>query len=185
MGEDSGLYIPSVGVSLNTDPDLIRSLLPFFESGKIQALEWSFDTVIHEENIPVWLINLLTSYANNYSLLGHGVFYSLLDAKWSEKQSSWIQKLKETRKQFKYNHITEHFGFMTSGNFHEGCPLPTPLNESTLAIGVDRLLRMQQAAELPVGVENLAFAFSMDDVSRQGEFLERLVAPINGFIIFT
>lgn len=183
MAEDNQSHVPSVGVSLNSDPDLLRSLLPFFESGKIQTIEWSFDTVLDKQNVPAWLNDLLTLYSNEQRLLGHGVFYSLLDAKWSQKQDTWIQQLKETVKQFKYNHITEHFGFMTSGNFHEGCPLPTPLNQNTLAIGIDRLLRIQQVAEVPVGLENLAFAFSMDDVSRQGEFLERLVAPVNGFII--
>ena len=183
MVEDNLSSRPHVGISLNTEIDFIRCLLPFFESGKIEVIEWSFDKIIDEKNQPDWLNNILTEYSNQNRLLGHGVFYSLLDAKWTKKQESWIQQLSKTTQNFNYNHITEHFGFMSSGDFHRGCPLPVPLNKNTLAIGVDRLIRIQEVCQVPVGIENLAFAFSMDDVSRQGEFLEKLISPIDGFII--
>jgi hypothetical protein len=32
-------------------------------------------------------------------------------------------------------------------------------------------------------LENLALSFSVDDVKHQGEFLEKLVEPVNGFLI--
>jgi len=181
--EDNLTSKPLVGVSLNTDPDFIRCLIPFFESGKIEVIEWSFDTIVNQNKQPGWLNQLLLEYSKENRLLGHGVFYSLMDAKWTEKQESWIQQLTKTTKKYHYNHITEHFGFMSSGNFHKGCPLPVPLNKNTLAIGIDRLIRIQEVAKVPVGIENLAFAFSIDDVSRQGEFLEKLIFPVNGFII--
>ena len=183
MVEDNLTSRPLVGVSLNLDPNFIRCLLPFFESGKIQVLEWSFDTIVNQNGQPEWLNQLLLEYSKENRLLGHGVFYSLMDAKWTEKQESWIQQLAKTTKDYNYNHITEHFGFMSSGNFHKGCPLPVPLNKTTLAIGIDRLIRIQEVAKVPIGIENLAFAFSLDDVSRQGEFLEKLISPVNGFII--
>lgn len=183
MVEDNSLAVPFVGVSINTDPNFIKCLMPFFESGEIEVLEWSFDTAFDPNNHPDWLIDLLLEYSKENRLLGHGVFYSLLDAKWTQKQESWIQQLSKTTKTFNYNHITEHFGFISSGDFHKGCPLPVPLNKSTLAIGIDRLIRIQEVSNVPVGIENLAFAFSIDDVSRQGEFLEKLISPINGFII--
>jgi hypothetical protein len=34
-----------------------------------------------------------------------------------------------------------------------------------------------------VGLENLAFAFGMDDVENQGQFLEELLAPVDGFLV--
>lgn len=72
---------------------------------------------------------------------------------------------------------------MTSEHFHKGAPLPVPLNEHTLAIGHDRLQRLQQLAGIPVGIENLAFAFSAEQVQEQAEFLEKLIEPIDGFLI--
>lgn len=174
---------PFVGVALDTDLIFLRSLLPFFESGKIEVVEWSFDAIVNQENQPEWFTQLLQEYSNENRLLGHGVFYSLMDAKWTEKQESWIRRLAQTTKKYRYNHITEHFGFMSSGDFHSGCPLPVPLNKSTLAIGIDRLTRIQEISKTPVGIENLAFAFSVEDVSRQGKFLEKLISPVNGFII--
>lgn len=183
MVEDNSSSTPFVGVSLNTDPDFIRCLLPFFKSGEIQVLEWSFDTVVNQKNQPDWSTELLLQYSKENRLLGHGVVYSLMEAKWTQKQESWIQQLAKTVKKYNYNHITEHFGFISSGDFHKGCPLPVPLNKSTLAIGIDRLIRIQEVAKVPIGIENLAFAFSKDDVSHQGEFLEKLISPVDGFII--
>lgn len=35
----------------------------------------------------------------------------------------------------------------------------------------------------PVGLENLAFAFGRQDVADQGRFLDRLLEPVNGFVL--
>ncbi|WP_235551550.1 multinuclear nonheme iron-dependent oxidase [Niabella agricola] len=79
--------------------------------------------------------------------------------------------------------MTEHFGFMTGKDFHHGAPLSIPFSPVTLAIGIDRVQRIQEACRCPVGLENLAFSYSLDDVKRHGVFLEKLVEPVNGFII--
>jgi uncharacterized protein (UPF0276 family) len=96
--------------------------------------------------------------------------------------SDYLQ-LKKKCEYFNFDHITEHFGFMTGENFHQGAPISLPLTSETLAIGHDRLKRIYNACERPVGLENLAFAYSLDEVKRHGEFLEKLIEPINGFII--
>jgi len=165
------------------DSDFLKAALPLFINGEIAVLEWSCDTILSNQEKPDWLTNLLQEFSNANRLLGHGVFFSLLDAKWTEKQSLWIKQLKKEISELKYNHISEHFGFMSSGDFHSGCPLPVPLNKSTLTIGIDRMKRLQDAIDIPVGLENLAFSFSKNDVAEQGEFLERLIEPVNGFII--
>jgi hypothetical protein len=58
-----------------------------------------------------------------------------------------------------------------------------PLNQVTLNIGIDRLKRIIEACSRPVGLENLAFAYSLEEVKRQGDFLLQLIEPVNGFII--
>ncbi|SFN39809.1 hypothetical protein SAMN05421594_2564 [Chryseobacterium oleae] len=164
------------------EAEFVSAILPLLQTQSVDVLEWSFDTFYDAEE-PEWLSGLLDFYAENNRLLGHGVYYSLFDGRWANRQEIWLKKLKEEVKRRKYNHITEHFGFMNTENFHQGVPLPVPLLPKTLQIGKDRLSRLQDAVEIPVGVENLAFSFSMDDVKEQGEFLDKLVEDIDGFLI--
>ncbi len=72
---------------------------------------------------------------------------------------------------------------MNTENFHQGVPLPVSLHSKTLKIGKDRLYRLQDAVGLPVGIENLAFSFSIEDVKEQGVFLDKLIEDVNGFLI--
>ncbi|MCT2560363.1 MNIO family chryseobactin maturase [Chryseobacterium herbae] len=173
---------PLLGLSMMPEADFVSAILPILQTHSVEVLEWSFDTFYDVEE-PEWLSGLLDFYAGNNRLLGHGVYYSLFDARWTDRQETWLKKLKEEVSRRKYNHITEHFGFMNTENFHQGVPLPVPLLPKTLEIGKDRLIRLQDAVEIPVGVENLAFSFSLDDVKEQGEFLDKLVEDIDGFLI--
>lgn len=165
------------------EAEFIATALPLFEAGEIDVLEWSFDTIVSETYEPSWLPLLLHEYSERGRLLAHGVRYSLLSGDFSERQNTWLKQTTAELKRYPYRHITEHFGFMTSDHFHKGAPLPVPLNAQTLAIGRDRLQRLQQIAGIPVGIENLAFAFSAEQVKEQGEFLEKLIEPIDGFLI--
>lgn len=174
---------PWVGIALMHEAEFIAAALPLFEAGEVDVLEWSYDTISHQRYEPAWLPLLLQDYSAKGRLLAHGVRYSLLSGDFSQRQKTWLRKTEEELKRYPYRHITEHFGFMSSGHFHKGAPLPVPLNAGTLAIGHDRLKRLQQASGIPVGVENLAFAFSTDQVKEQGEFLQRLVEPLQGFLI--
>ncbi|TGE29932.1 DUF692 family protein [Hymenobacter metallicola] len=153
------------------------------EVGRVEALEWSFDTLFWAEQVPEWFTELLLTYSQQQRLVGHGVYFSLLSGRWTAEQQQWLQQLQELTKRFAFDHITEHFGFFTGQNFHSGAPLPIPYTRSALHLGQDRLQRIQQACGCPVGLENLAFAYSLDEVQRHGEFLDELVEPVNGFLI--
>ncbi|MGH1516684.1 MNIO family chryseobactin maturase [Chryseobacterium sp. JK1] len=173
---------PLLGLSMMAEADFLSAVLPLLQDHSVDVLEWSFDT-LYTTDEPDWLTGLLNFYSENSRLIGHGVYYSLFDARWTERQEIWLSKLKEEIHQRKYNHITEHFGFMNTENFHQGVPLPVSLNSKTLQIGKDRLYRLQEAVNMPVGIENLAFSFSMADVKEQGTFLDQLVEDTNGFLI--
>jgi hypothetical protein len=67
--------------------------------------------------------------------------------------------------------------FFTGENFHCLAPLPRSYGTATLRIGQDRLSRSCEACRCPVGLENLAFSYSLDEVKRYGEFLEKLLDP--------
>lgn len=173
---------PLAGISMMAEADFVSAALPLLQDNAIDVLEWSFDTFFETEE-PPWLCDLLDFYAGNDRLIGHGVYYSLFEAKWTDRQEIWLEKLKKEVCKRKYNHITEHFGFMNTENYHQGVPLPVPLHPKILEIGKDRLNRLQDAVQLPVGVENLAFSFSVEEVKEQGIFLDKLIEEMEGFLI--
>ncbi|MGY2130584.1 multinuclear nonheme iron-dependent oxidase [Hymenobacter sp. HD11105] len=176
---------PTILASLacNLDVDILSAAFPLLEEGRVEAIEWSFDTLLWAEQVPEWFLELLGTYGAQKRLIGHGVFFSLLSGKWTQEQQQWLQQLKKLSTEFYFDHITEHFGFFTGQNFHYGAPLHIPYTATTLRIGQDRLSRIQDACQRPVGLENLAFAYSLDEVKQHGEFLEKLVEPVNGFLI--
>jgi uncharacterized protein (UPF0276 family) len=170
-------------IACNLDNHILLASLALFESEKVQAIEWSFDTLFNFTDIPPWFTELLHAFSAENRLIGHGVFFSLFSGKWSKEQQNWLNHLKKLSSEYHFDHITEHFGFMTGADFHKGAPLSIPFNNSTLAIGQDRLKRIYEACQCPVGLENLAFSYSLEEVKRHGAFLTQLIEPVNGFII--
>jgi len=170
-------------LACNLDRNILQAALPLFASEKVEAIEWSFDTLYKVRNIPDWFVQLLMEYSQAGRLIGHGVYFSLFSGRWTPEQAEWLRQLRKKCEVFQFDHITEHFGFMTGKDFHQGAPISIPFTASTLAIGRDRLLRIQEACECPVGLENLAFSYSLEEVKRHGSFLDQLLDPVNGFII--
>lgn len=170
-------------ISCNLDNQLLQAALPLFASEKVEAIEWSFDTLYKVRDIPDWFVELLHAFGKEGRLIGHGVYFSLFSGKWTNEQQRWLDHLRKVSSNFTFDHITEHFGFMTGEDFHKGAPISVPYTKETLHLGIDRLQRIQEACSCPVGLENLAFSYSLDEVKRHGEFLEKLIEPLNGFII--
>ncbi len=170
-------------VACNLDANILAACLPLMEESKIEAIEWSFDALYKVKEVPSWFRELLTAFSDEKRLIGHGVFFSLFSGKWLPEQENWLKQLEQTAAEFRFDHITEHFGFMTGKDFHHGAPLNIPYTATTLNIGRDRLKRIYNACRVPVGLENLAFSYSLDEVKRHGAFLEQLLEPVNGFII--
>lgn len=173
----------SVGVSYMYEPAFNRAILPLLESGDIDVLEWSFDTVADHRTLPDWIKSLLQAYSDEDRLYAHGVYFSLLGGSWGARQIGWLDNWRALQDAYSFRHISEHFGFMTSRHAHHGCPLPVPLNDASIELGHQRLGALQQASRCPVGVENLALAFSPGQVLSHGDFLRQLVTPVGGFVV--
>ncbi len=170
-------------IACNLDVSILQAALPLLEAEKVQAIEWSFDTIFQYETIPNWFEDLLHAFSDEQRLMGHGVFFSLFSGKWLHEQDNWLIRLKKLSSEFQFDHITEHFGFMTGADFHAGAPISIPLTQTTLNLGMDRLKRIQNVCKCPVGLENLAFSVALDEVKTHGDFLNQLVESIDGFII--
>jgi uncharacterized protein (UPF0276 family) len=170
-------------VACNLDANILLASLPLFEKEKIQAIEWSFDALFKHEQIPSWFTDLIKEFGNENRLIGHGVYFSIFSGRWLPEQESWLKNLRVFAREFRFDHISEHFGFMTGTDFHKGAPISIPFTKNTLALGADRLKRIQDACQCPVGLENLAFSYSLEEVKKHGDFLSQLTEEINGFII--
>jgi uncharacterized protein len=174
---------PLVGLSLMLEDDFLRATLPLFEAGEVDVLEWSFDVGWSLPAMPAWAEELLDDYSRAGRLLGHGVTFSVLSAAWTPRQAAWLDRLRGELAQRKYQHVSEHFGFMTAGDFHRSAPLPVPLTDASLRLGRERLRMLQEQGARPVGLEHLAFAFGRQDVADQGRFLDELLEPVDGFLL--
>lgn len=170
-------------LACNLDANILRAALPLLEAEKVEAIEWSFDTLFQHAEVPDWFLELVSAFSEQNRLIGHGVFFSLFSGRWSAAQQDWLARLAALSQQFRFDHVTEHFGFMTGEDFHKGAPISIPFTPATLALGQDRLKRIQDACGCPVGLENLAFSYSLEEVKKHGEFLDQLVESVNGFII--
>lgn len=170
-------------LACNLDAHILQAALPLLEAEKVEAMEWAFDTLYRQAQIPDWFWELVGAFSQAERLIGHGVYFSLFSGSWTQEQAAWLRRLKSLCKRFHFSHITEHFGFMTGEDFHKGAPLSVPYSTRVLNIGRDRLGRIQEACACPVGIENLAFAYSVEEVRRQGEFLDELLQAVEGFLI--
>ncbi len=173
---------PAVGLSLMPSDDFRIAATPLFAAGEVDVIEWSFD-LGWGRSLSAWMRDTLRDYSDPRMLLGHGVSYSALDASETNRQDEWLCRLRAEMAEYHYSHISEHFGFMGGGNFHIAAPLPVPRTRAALDVGRKRLQQLADVAGVPVGLENLAFAFNIDDVQQQGPFLEDLLAPVDGFLL--
>ncbi|MGR3274790.1 multinuclear nonheme iron-dependent oxidase [Acaryochloris marina NIES-2412] len=172
---------PQIGLSLMPQPDFWQAAQPLFDADAVEVVEWSFDMGWGGVSLPDSLCSVLRQFSQRNGLLGHGVSYSLLSAQLDRRH--WLACLQAECRDYSYRHISEHFGWMATQNFSRSAPLPMPLLPETLKLGCDRIQQFAEIAQVPIGLENLAFAFGLQDVRQQGEFLDQLLDPIDGFLL--
>ncbi len=171
-----------MGLALMPESEFFQATRQLFEAGQIEVVEWSFD-VGWGSSLPEWLGELLRFYSDRDRLLGHGVSYSLLSAQWQVPQAQWLENYRAELQKYRYHHVSEHFGWMGAGNFYHSAPLSLSFTPQTLAIGIDRLQKLGQVSTIPIGIENLAFAWNAQDANEQGSFIRQLLAPVQGFML--
>lgn len=165
------------------EDDLRLAQAPLFAEGIVEAIEWTIDCELGRAT-PPWVEPLLDHYAAAGALYGHGVHFSPLSAIFEPRQAAWLEHAKGALAKRRYQHVSEHFGFMTTPGMTRGVPLPVPYTKGALELGRDRLARLRAATSgAPVGLENLALAMSRDDALVHGEFLDALLEPHDGFLL--
>jgi 2-desacetyl-2-hydroxyethyl bacteriochlorophyllide A dehydrogenase len=163
------------GVNLSPTEDLREAIVPLLEEGVVDALEWSVDMGFG--GVPGWADALLGHYAAEGRLVAHGVELSLLTVGQRARRERWMLGLDRQLARYRFAHLTEHHGIMTAGAIVGGTPLPHPRSAAAVAVGRARLAELRTRARVPVGLENLALAFSRRDVDEQPDFLEAMLEP--------
>jgi hypothetical protein len=170
---------PAVGVSLMCEPAFARAVLPLFEAGAIDAIEWSFDTRC--DALPAWADALIRDADAAGALYGHGVYGSPLSP--ADPPPAWLDRLGAERAARRYRHVSDHFGFSTAGAIVRGAPMPVPFCTAAVDLG-RRWLAATRAHVVPFGLENLALALSRRDALEQGAFVDRLLGDDDdGFVV--
>jgi len=163
------------GVNLTPTEDLREAILPLLEEGVVDAIEWSVDMGFG--GVPDWADALLAHYAAADRLVAHGVELSLLTVGQRARRERWMAGLDGQLARYRFAHLVEHQGLMTAGAIVGGTPLPHPRSTAAIAVGRARLAELYARARTPVGLENLALAFSRRDVEEQPDFLEAMLEP--------
>ncbi len=163
--------------------DFHQASAQLFEEKLVQAIEWSFDFPWNGVTVEPWCQEIVDRFSISNALTGHGVNLSPLSARFSKRQESWLDHAREEFKARKYVHASEHFGFSEAGPIAYGAPITVPMNSESLRTGKEMLKRYANATQCPVGLENLAFAFGIEDVKRQGDFLDQLISEVDGFLL--
>jgi uncharacterized protein len=159
------------------------AVLPLFERGLIDAIEWSFDHGWAEGGEPAWASALLDHYAAHDRLWGHGVAASPGSAEPEPRQSQWLAGFAREVERRSYRGVSEHFGFMVAGGRDGGAPLPMPAGPAAVAVLVRALERIAAIARVPVGLENLALALHERDAWEQGPLLGEVLAQVDGYLV--
>jgi len=174
--------LPRVGLSVLLDDDLRAAQLPLFAEGIVDAVEWTVDLEMGRA-APPWVSPLLDAYADAGALYGHGVHLSPLSAAWEARQSEWLDAARAIAQRRNLVHLSEHFGVMTAPGFSRGAPLPLPSSSAVTQVGRDRLARLADAVERPIGVENLALSMSRRDALAHGDQIAALVEGSERFVV--
>ena len=152
---------PLVGLNFLPEDDFRVAAMPLFEAGVVDALEtdidatWGYSADSAPRIMPAWIATILEQYANDDLLYGHGVWLSVMSGRWTSRQEMWMERLAAEVATRRYQHVSEHFGWMTSGAYWRNTLLPIAKTRETVAIGIDRMQRLAEVAACRVGLENL------------------------------
>lgn len=168
------------GLSWMPEPRFRTGFAQHWERGAVGALELTLEHVFREPGAED--LALIEQASEAGWLLGHGVHYSVGSDRWGPLEQDWIRRVRGLADRWRFRWVTEHFGVLRAGSV-SAAPVPLPFTGIALERGRERLGRLADAVGVPVGLENLALAWSADDARRQADFVEALLEPVDGLMV--
>lgn len=175
---------PGVIAAVAVFPDVrfVAAARPLMAAGVVEGVSWTVDACGFTA-LPASFAALLDTYATEERLFGHALGLSCMSAGDEVRRDAWLSALARDPWRGRYRHVTDHFGVSFAPGWRAGPPLPTPLSPALARSAAEALKAMRDAVEAPVGLENLALAFSRDEAAQQGEMLEAILAPVDGVLL--
>lgn len=173
------------GISLFASPMQLRAALPLFESGEIEAVEWTLDQSWELAPLPTSVTSVLDSYAAEGRLYGHGLRLSPSSARFDASSERWLRHASDVLRAHRVRHVTEHWGFSRTRGMAQGAPFPLVASEAAIACTTHALRALREVSGgAPVGLENLALALSADELETQPAMLARILDAVDGVLLF-
>ena len=159
------------------DPRFRAAVTPLLPA--IEAVE---HTVEHGfgDALPPSTRQVLAAFGPHGRVLGHAIDASVFSAGRADRFAAWFTEYAAVRPPIA--DLSEHVGWSTGGPYAAGAPLPVPETAAAHACAVARLQQIRAVAGVPVGLENLALAFSRRQARAQGPFVGSVLAAVDGFL---
>jgi uncharacterized protein (UPF0276 family) len=175
---------PKLGLSLMPTEDFRMATEQLFAQDKVDALEFNFDQPLNGIVLAPWCQELLDKFSSASALIGHGVNLSLAVCAIYQKATGLARRtrVRSLRPGVMYMHpsilVLARLDQLPRLH-HWQCQWM----HSRCSVGKEMLKRYAEATQCPVGLENLAFAFSLDDIKKQGDFIDQLISSVDGFLL--
>jgi len=114
-------------------------------------------------------------------VIAHSTRFSLFDKDFIPHD--WLKKSRKNIGSRRVQGLSVHYGINRFENKKLWTFLPIQPNQFQILMAIDRLKFLQDHFGCPVGVENLALAMSKEDVFRQVDSLENIIAKADAFLL--
>lgn len=174
-------HVPWVGVSVMVEEAFRTVAAPCFADGLVDVVEWTVDLGFGDP-LPNWCEALLRHYADGGRLVAHGVGLSLLSNA-SPPNQAFLERTAQALTRFPALHYSDHYGFSAGGPLRDNAPLSVPYSVGAVENACAHLNALRDRLAIPVGVENLAFAFSKRDALAQWSTLRDVLSATQSFLL--
>lgn len=172
--------VVEIGVDWSPDLTLQGALRPLW-SRPVTVLQLTVEQAFGRALPPAWTA-LLDAAASQGGVVAHGVHASPWTVPRDAMATSWLARTRAVLERWPARWITDHVGCCRAGGWH-AAPIPVPPSEALVAVGRDHLRWVRDTLEIPVGLENLALAFSVRDVLAQPDLVDAVVRPVDGLVL--
>lgn len=169
-----------LGLAFFPEPAFVAAALPLLGAGLVETLQLTVDAFPAADALPPPLDALLRAFGGARLSL-HAVSSSPFGPE-PETFPAVCATARRLTEVYGACRVSEHVGF-ASGPLHLRLPPLPPPGRATEALAIERLRALGHATGLPVGLENLAFAFDRHDADAEPDAMARVLEAIDGFLL--
>jgi uncharacterized protein (UPF0276 family) len=115
-------------------------------------------------------------------LVGHAVMASPMTTPRDGIHHDWLRRTKGLLERWPVRWLTDHFGVCRADRC-QAAPMPLPASKELVQVVRDHLSWVRDELQVQVGLENLALAFSVEDVLWQPDLVDAMVRPVGGTVL--